>query len=246
MRFDLARQSLRWHRRRLGKPNPRKPAELLPAPGTTLLVDTLRSLAVHCKLTGEADARFRRMLAVYRPKPQREITEDLSKLLDRLADPEVEARLLHLPQLLMHKARRLRDGWTNKAGVDHPPKPMESSWMAALAAAIEIEFHLPLRLHDLARLRLDQELFVTQASGRRPLEVHLRVIANKNGRLVETWLRGEAAGLSPSISGASVPSVLTRRRPGSSPTATGRTARAPRTASRKPSPIPSTSTPACG
>ena len=37
------------------------------------------------------------MLAVYRPKPQREITEDLSKLLDRLADPEVEARLLHRP-----------------------------------------------------------------------------------------------------------------------------------------------------
>ncbi|HEY8611829.1 MAG TPA: hypothetical protein VIL69_11130 [Roseomonas sp.] len=195
VRFDLALQSLRWHRQRLGKPNPRKPAELLPTAGTALLADTLRSLAVHCRLTGEADAKFRRMLAVYRPKPQREITEDLSKLLDRLADPEVEARLLHLPQLLMHKARCLRDGWTSKAGVNHPPKPLEGSWMAALAVAIEIELHLPLRLHDLARLRLDQELFLTQASGRRPPEVHLRVAANKNGRLVETWLRGEAAGL---------------------------------------------------
>lgn len=195
VRFDLARQSLRWHRQRLGKPNPRKPAEMLPTPGTAMLAATLRSLAVHFKVTGEADAKLRRMLAVYCPKPQREITEDLSKLLDRLADPEVEARLLHLPQLLMHKARRLRDGWTSKAGVDHPPKPMEGSWMAALAAAIEIELHLPLRIHDLARLRLDQDLSVTQTSGRRPPEVHLRVVANKNGRLVETWLRGEAAGL---------------------------------------------------
>lgn len=195
VRFDFARQSLRWHRQRLGKPNPRKPAEFLPTPGTALLADTLRSLAVHCGLAGEADAKFRRMLAVYRPKPQREITEDLSKLLDRLADPEIEARLLHLPRLLMHKARRLRDGWASKAGVDHPPKPLEGCWMAALTAAIEIELHLPLRVHDLARLRLDQELFATHANGRRPPEVHLRVAASKNGRLVESWLRGEAAGL---------------------------------------------------
>lgn len=195
VRFDLARQSLRWHRQRLGKPNPRKPAGFLPTSGTALLADTLRSLAVHCRLRGEADARFRRMLAVYRPKPQREITENLSRLLDRLADPEVEARLLHLPQLLLHKARRLRDGWTSKTGVNHPPKPWEGTWMAALAAAIELQLHLPLRIHDLARLRLDQELFMTQASGHRPPEVHLRVIASKNGRLVETWLHSEAAKL---------------------------------------------------
>lgn len=195
VKFDFAKQSLRWHRQRLGKPNPRKPAELLPTAGTALLADTLRSLAVYYRLTGEADVKFRRMLAVYRPKPQREITEDLSKLLDQLADPDVEAKLLHLPQLLMHKARRLRDGWTDQAGVIHPPKPLEGSWMAARAVAIEIELHLPLRLHDLSRLRLDQEVFVTQANGRRPLEVHLRVVANKNGRLVETWLRDEAAKL---------------------------------------------------
>ncbi len=195
LQFDKAKRNLRFHRNRLGTPHPSRPAETLPTHGTGVLAATLASLAIYCKLPGEAHAKLRRMLAVYRPKPQREITEDLSKLLDRLADPEVEARLLHLPQLLMHKARRLRDGWTSKAGVNHPPKPLEGSWMAALAAAIEIELHLPLRIHDLARLRLDQELFVTQASGRRPPEVHLRVVASKNGRLVETWLRGEAVGL---------------------------------------------------
>lgn len=193
VRFDLARQSLRWHRQRLGKPNPQRPAEIMPTAGTGVLADTLRSLAVHLRLTGEADAKFRRLVAVYRPKPQREITEDLSRLLDRLADPETEARLL--PQLLMRKARRLRDGWTSKTGVNHPPKPLEANWMAALAMAIEIELHLPLRILDLTRLRLDQELSATQASDRRPPEVHLSVVANKNGRLVETWLRGEAAKL---------------------------------------------------
>ena len=195
VRFDLARQSLRWHRGRLGKRNPEKPAERLPTAGTALLAGTLQSLAVYFKLTGEANTRFRRMLAVYRPKPQREITGDLAALLDQLADPDVEGRLLHLPQMLMHKARRLRDGWTTKAGKNHPPKPFEGCWMAAMAAAIEIELHLPLRIHDLARLRQDEELFVTPANGRRPSEVHLRVVANKNGQLVETWLRDEAAEL---------------------------------------------------
>ncbi|MFC7478486.1 hypothetical protein ACFQS7_29470 [Dankookia sp. GCM10030260] len=193
LQFDKAKQNLRFHRGRLGAPHPSRPGETLPTHGTGVLAATLGSLAVYCKLPSEAHAKLRRMLAVYRPKRQREIGDDLAALLDRLADPEIEARLLHLPQVLMHKARRLRDGWTSKGGVDHPPKPQEACWMAALAVAIEIELHLPLRIHDLARLQLDKELSVTQGSGRTPTEVHLRVTANKNGRLVETWLRGEAA-----------------------------------------------------
>lgn len=195
VQFDLARQTLRWHRQRLGKVDPQRPSQILPTSGTGLLADTVQSLAANCGLADEPLTRLRRMLAVYRPKKQREISEDLSALLDRLSDPDVEARLLHLPGLLMRKARRLRDGWTDRAGVNHPPKPMEGVWVAALALAIEIELHLPLRIHDLTALRLDRELFVTQGSGRRTPEGHLRVVANKNARLVETWLRGEAAGI---------------------------------------------------
>lgn len=195
MQFDPARQSLRWHRQRRGKPNPQKPAELMPAPGMAMLVDTLRSLAIYFRLSGEADKKFRRMLNANRPKQRSEITETLSRLLDRLAVPETQTKLLHLPQLLMHKARHLRDGWTSKAGVNHVPKPHEGNWMAALAVAIEVELHLPLRIHDLAGLRISQQLFVNQASKRGAPEVHLRVVASKNGRLVETWMRGEAAQL---------------------------------------------------
>jgi len=195
LQFDCARQTLRWHRQRLGKPHPSRPNDILPTHGVGMLAATLRSLAVYSGLSGDPDAKLRRMLAVYRPKRQKEITEDLSKLLDRLSDPEVEARLLHLPALLMRKARRLRDGWTGRSGVNHPPKPKEACWMAAAAAAIEIELHLPLRIHDLAHLRLGEQVTVNQGDGRTAPQVHLRVIASKNGRVVETWLRGEAAGI---------------------------------------------------
>ena len=85
--IEAARDTLRWHRARLGKPNPRHPSQTLPTAGTALLADTLRSLAVYCRVPAEPQARLRRMFALYRPKPQREITEDLAGLLDRLADP---------------------------------------------------------------------------------------------------------------------------------------------------------------
>ncbi|WP_128080161.1 hypothetical protein [Roseicella frigidaeris] len=195
LRFDSAKRCLRLHRDRLGKPHPNKPNERLPTHGTAMLAATLQSVAIFRKLPSEADAKLRRMLKVYRPKRQCEIGDDLADLLDRLADPEIEARLLHLPALLLHKARRLRDGWTSKAGVNHPPKPQEACWMAALAAAIEILLHLPLRVHDLASLRLGQELSMRQAGERGPVEARLSVTANKNDRLVETWMRGGPAAV---------------------------------------------------
>ncbi|MEN0076447.1 MAG: hypothetical protein AAGC69_18830 [Paracraurococcus sp.] len=195
LQFDTAKRIMRLHRDRLGTPHPNKANERLPTHGTAMLAATLQSLAIFRKLPGEANARLRRMLKVYRPKRQCEIGDDLSALLDRLEDPETEARLLHLPALLLHKARRLRDGWTSKAGVNHPPKPQEACWMAALAAALEILLHLPLRVHDLTRLRLGEELSMRQAGERGPVEAHLRVTANKNGRLVETWMRGEPAAV---------------------------------------------------
>jgi len=195
LQFDRAKQTLRWHRQRLGKAHPSRPNDVLPTHGVGMLAATLKSLAVYCGLPGEADARLRRMLAVYRPKRQNEITEDLSRLLDQLADPEVEARLLHLPRLSMLEARRLRDGWTSEDGVNHPPKPKEACWMAAIAAAIEIELHLPLRVHDLTHLRLGEQVMVHHGSGRSAAQVHLRVIANKNGHVVETWLRDASANL---------------------------------------------------
>ncbi|MEO3475907.1 tyrosine-type recombinase/integrase [Roseomonas sp. CAU 1739] len=193
MHFDATKQTLRWHRQRLGKPHPNRPTQTLPTHEVGMLADTVRSLAARYRLSGEADAKLRRMLTVYRPKRQREIGEDLARLLDRLSDPDLQAKLMLLPSLLMRKARRLRTGWTSKQGVDHPPKPREACWMAALAAAIEIELQLPLRVQDLAGLRLGDELLVTDGNGPAAAEVHLRVVANKNGQLVESWLRGRAA-----------------------------------------------------
>jgi integrase len=89
--------------------------------------------------------------------------------------------------------RRSRDGWTSKSGTNHPPNPPRAAWTAAIGVAIEIELHLPVRLHDLAHLRLDEHLVVTHGRGRQHSEVRLRVNASKNGRLVETCLVGESA-----------------------------------------------------
>lgn len=89
----------------------------------------------------------------------------------------------------------MRNGWTTKKLMNHPPKPMEACWMAALAAAIEIELALPLRTHDLSRLRLDHELRFVDIGRGKPAEIRIRVVANKNGRIVETVLHDEAAAI---------------------------------------------------
>lgn len=191
--FDLAHRTLRWHRNRLGHPDPKRPARILPTAGTRHLADTVNSLAAYCRVKDEPAEKLRRMLATHRPKKQREITEKLAVLLDRLADPDVEPRLLHLPVLLLRKAQRTKDGWTSKSGNNHPPDPRLAAWYAAIAVAIEIELHLPLRLHDLTRLRIHEHLVVTAGRGRQPREVRLRVAASKNGRIVETCLIGEPA-----------------------------------------------------
>lgn len=183
----VARQTLVWHRKRLGNGKATS--------GTAVLGDTVQMIAAYVGLKGEPLDKLRRILRGVRPKKQVEITDKLDLLLTRLKQPEVEADLITLPQILMEKARYLRDGWTTSRGVNHPPKPAEACWKAALAAAIEIELVLPLRIHDLSGLRLDTELHVIDMGRGKPREIRLRVVANKNDRIVETILRGEAAGI---------------------------------------------------
>jgi integrase len=61
---------------------------------------------------------------------------------------------------------------------------MEACWLASLAAAIEIEVLLPIRVHDLAHLKLEEELSIIPR-GRHPSEAGLRVHASKNDMVVE-------------------------------------------------------------
>lgn len=73
--LEVARQTLIWHRNRLGKGKATS--------GTALLGDTVQSLAMHVGLKGEPLDRLRRALRGVGPKKQTEITDKLDTLLER-------------------------------------------------------------------------------------------------------------------------------------------------------------------
>jgi integrase len=93
-----------------------------------------------------------------KPKRRKTITEKNARLLRELEDPVRRAKILHLPRHLMRLAPRLRDGWVEVDGTEHTARPLEGARMAALAAAIEVELHMPMRLENLSRLRLGVHL----------------------------------------------------------------------------------------
>ena len=179
-REDVLQKVFTWHLKRLGG---------RPTAGLASMAATIHTLAARTGLGEDKRATVRKLLTKARRKRQTEITPRNAALLDRFEDPVVRGALLELPRLLMTRARQQRDGWTTSKGVNHPPKPMEACWTAAVAAALEIELNLPLRVHNLAHLRLGDQLQLEEDGRRRPV-VHLRVVANKNGRLVETIISG--------------------------------------------------------
>lgn len=185
MRADVRKRSMRWNRDRLGGKA---------TSGLATIADTLPTVAAFMKLAEPERAALRRALRVYRPKRQVEITDRNAELLDRLTDPVTRGNLLGLPFKLMERARAMRDGWISPGGMDHPPKPLEACWLAAVATAVEIELNLPLRVSDLAQLTLDDELRIVRPR-RGPPTAFLRVTANKNGRVVETILTEDSAEL---------------------------------------------------
>ncbi len=185
LRADVRKRSMRWNRERLGGKV---------TAGLATIADTLPAVAAFLNLPEAERAVLRRALRAYRPKRQKEITERNAQLLDRLTDPVARGKLLNLPFKLMERARETRDGWVSPEGIDHPPKPMEACWLAAVAVAVEIELNLPLRVSDLAELTLDEELRI-QRQRRGGPTAFLRVTANKNDHVVETILDEESAEL---------------------------------------------------
>jgi hypothetical protein len=185
MRADTRKRSMRWNRERLGGKV---------TAGLATIADTLPTVAAFLKLPEAERAVLRQTLRAYRPKRQKEITERNARLLDRLTDPIARGKLLKLPFKLMERAREIRDGWVSDTGVDHPSKPLEACWLAAVAVAVEIELNLPLRVSDLAQLTLDEELRI-QRQRRGGSTAFLRVTANKNDHVVETILEGESGEL---------------------------------------------------
>ena len=177
----FVKTALDWHYRRAGE-------QVTTDLGH--LATTVASVAQYLELPPGEWGKLKALLKPAAPKQRTEMTERNAALLDKLDDPTIRAALLHAPSPLLKRAARLRDGWTDRKDVFHPPRPVDAGWLAGLAVAIEILLHAPLRRSDLQALRLGEELILT-SRGRGRWSGTVRVATSKTGKLVEFPLGDE-------------------------------------------------------
>lgn len=160
------------------------------------LAATIASVMNYLKIPDPHRSQIKDLLKKVKPDPQLEITKKNANILHEYGDPTLRLKLLHLPAFLMKKAMKMRDGWTDKQGRVHAPKPIDAAWLATLAAAIEIELHLPLRIRNLVELRLGEEITLAKSpSGKWRGQIRVDASVTKNGIGVATELNGESLQL---------------------------------------------------
>ena len=180
------RPSMRWHLARKPGSEPNADTEQLAA--------TLVSIATFRGLNGDAMAALKRDALKLKRPPRYDVTPRTAKLLDQLDDPDQQAKLLHLPQTLMSEAKRLRDGWVDRRGVAHDPRPIEAAYLAGVAVAIEIELILPLRIENLTNLRLGTEIqFPLGRKAGAPIAIRVAANLVKNKMAQDADLTGGSA-----------------------------------------------------
>jgi integrase len=108
----------------------------------------------YLKLPPQRVAELREMARDLQPAPQSEISQKMRTLLNKLSVPAIRVRLLHLPGTLIDLAATLI---TNAQKKGKPP-PAEAGRLAVAAVAAKIELMLPIRIGNLANLRLDTHL----------------------------------------------------------------------------------------
>jgi hypothetical protein len=150
------------------------------------VADTLRILGkYHCALTADDRAQLLADTKQAKPRKQAGMTAKNSSRLMALEDPVRRACLLHLPEHLLREATKKRDGWTDRRGVEHLPREKEAAWLAGVAAAIEIVLHCPLRIENLAGLRIGQHLLAEGSRGGRITHLRIMPESTKNEVLIE-------------------------------------------------------------
>ena len=169
--------ALQWHFERAGEAVTADLAQM---------ASTIISVGLHLKLpASELDELKQQLKGVSFERPP-ELIEKHLEILNALDDPATHARLLHLPTHLLREATRLRDGWTDRRGVYHQPRPLDAAWQAGLAVAIEIALHAPLRISNLHALRLGKELrLIAGARGKWRASILIDAAATKTGRRIE-------------------------------------------------------------
>ena len=191
VRYDNAKAIIDWHHKRAGK----KVTTHLGG-----IADTLRVIAkYHAKLP---EAELRLLLPrLKRAKPPKRtsMTAKNMGLLRELEDETKRACLLHLPRELMKRARKLRGGWVDETRggreIHHPPRALEAAWLAGVAAAIEIELHCPLRIKNLASLRIGHHLQKLDSRRSRFTNLHVPAHEIKNAEDIECVLNPVTAAL---------------------------------------------------
>ena len=139
-----------------------------------VLSSTLQVIAkYYVKLPDDQLQIALKLLKVAKPPKQKTITPRLSKLLKELEDPRRRAMLLHLPQHLMRLAETALKQHDPRHGVERSFHRLEAARLAALATAIEIELHLPIRMENLAQLQMGRHL--VKLDSRRERFTHLMV-----------------------------------------------------------------------
>ncbi len=184
--IEVIRASLTWHWQRKGR---KANAD------TSQLLGTIVSLAMFYRVKPSLEKEFEILARHLRPPTQTERLARNAGLLDELDEPLRRAKLLHLPTTLMRQAARLKAGWSDGGGT-HAARPHEAARLASIAVAIEIELTMPLRMHNLAGLRLGHEV-QPLPGGKRAAGFLIRLEPDKvkNHRLLEGTIEGTSARL---------------------------------------------------
>jgi integrase len=161
-----------------------------------VLSSTLQVIAkYHVKLPDDQLQTALKLLKVAKPPRQKSITPRLSKLLKELEDPRRRAMLLHLPQHLMRLAEKKLSQHDPLCGVERSFPRLEAARLAALATAIEIELHLPIRMENLAQLQMGQHLVKLDSRRERFTHLIIQTSETKTSVPSECGLQKETAKL---------------------------------------------------
>ncbi|MXP66076.1 site-specific integrase [Roseomonas sp. M0104] len=145
---------------------------------------TLRIIAEHhVGLAGESLETIRRWAGETRPPAAQGPTGKVRERIRALVQPHAHARLLHLPEALMRRARE--PGLASQ----------EAARLARLAVALEILLICPLRQSNLRGLRLDRHLRRLDGRGRRLTHLVIGADEVKNHEPIEWPVPAASAAL---------------------------------------------------
>jgi integrase len=121
------------------------------------------TLRIVCKHLGIWSAALNDILRVGKPKKRARMTKKRELRMQQLDDPDNEARLLHLPRRLMVEARALMAQAQRR----------EAALLAGTAVAIAIELRCPMRIKNLAGLRMGVDII--KLDSRSTVWTHFRI-----------------------------------------------------------------------